>query len=511
MDRYIRKMEKLNFSVVTLRHVFLWILNFASISCTKHNNPPYTIKNWNELSNEPLNELQTTIFKTIERGILVPPHDNSNQPNEWVGDALRLYQDKFVNDDEGGHDLQKYNPEVLPIDKEKRFVDIETIIYLMKIVDFDVEEQTLELVFWLELVWYDKQIKWDPEDYGGLKTIKVKPSTIWIPDLVLTNSATERFQLTEDASTSVNCHLYHNGAIRWIPIVTMTLSCPLNLGYFPWDYQSCYMQLGSWAYTYDRVRLHLIKNETDLSYYTENHTWDVVANYAVSIVPPHRYQNLKFIFTLSRDPNQYVITIVFTCLFLVLISGLSFIVPCSSGERLSATLAIVIAISVYQMVAMDILPKGSDTLPILSYFVAAQLYMVFFCVIITMLALWIEGEKQPFRPNKWVYYAFVRVAGRLLFVRRTREWIKLEDDYGFLKSTSYENLSDVLEKDEIHELRKLEWLCLKKSIERLSMILYWALFIATIIVIFSFGNYRENQMKGEFDKMFNNQSGLAYN
>ena len=130
-----------------------------------------------------------------------------------------------------------------------------------------------------------------------------------------------------------------------------------------------------------------------------------------------------------------------------------------------------------------------------------------------MLALWIEGEKQPFRPNKWVYYGFVKVLGRLLFVRRTREWIKLEDDYGFLKSEStvYKNLSDVLEKDEILELRKLEWLCLKKSIERLSMILYWTFFMITIIVIFIFGNFRENQMKGEFDKMFNNQTGLAYN
>ena len=372
-------MKNLNISLVQrLLHVFLWLLNCASISCTKI----HTVKTWNELSDEPLTEFQTTMFKTVERGTVIPSFDNSVQPNEWVGDALRLYHDKFVHDAEGGQDLNKYNPEVLPIDKEKRFVDIETILYLIKIVDFDVEEQTLDLVFWLELVWYDKQIKWDPKDYGGLKTIKIKPSTVWIPDIVLTNSADERFQVTPDPKQSVNVNLYHSGVVRWVPIVTMTLSCPLNLGHFPWDYQSCYMQLGSWAYTYDRIRLRLIKNETDLTYFRENYTWDIIANYAVSIVPTHHYQHIKFIFTFARDPSQYVITIVVTCLFLVFISGLSFIIPCSSGERLSATLAIVIAISVYQMVAMDILPKGSDDLPILSYFVAAQLYMVFYCVIV---------------------------------------------------------------------------------------------------------------------------------
>ena len=85
----------------------------------------------------------------------------------------------------------------------------------MKIVKFDMSVQTLDVIFWLEMRWQDEQLTWDPEDYGGLRTLKVKPSTVWIPDLVLYNSAIGGFQLTEDPSTAAPLHVFYNGAVRW--------------------------------------------------------------------------------------------------------------------------------------------------------------------------------------------------------------------------------------------------------------------------------------------------------
>lgn len=269
------------------------------------------------------------------------------------------------------------------------------------------------------------------------------------------------------------------------------------------------MKLGSWSFTYDRLRFHLTNNISSTIYKRPNHTWKIKANYAVSnIVHYHSgaFQDMKFAFILARNPNQYVMTIVITCLFLVLISGLTFIVPCSSGERLSAVLAIVVAISVYQMVAMDILPKGADSLPILSYFVAIELYLVFFCVIITMISLWIEGEKHPFRPNRWVYHFFVTICGTPCFIRRTGEWKELKENFGDLKDIG----TDHLTREETLKLRKLEWSCFKKAMEALSMVIYWVAFFTSMIVIVIFGFKRDDQMEGEFDRLFNEEDGLVY-
>ena len=152
---------------------------------------------------------------------------NSFEFQHW----LQLYINKFVGPD-GGQDLRKYNPELLPTTKEKEHVDVEVQNFLMKIVKFDMSVQTLDVIFWLEMRWQDEQLTWDPEDYGGLRTLKVKPSTVWIPDMVLYNSANGGFQLTEDPSTAAPLHIFYNGAVRWMPIVRLTLSCPLNLKYW---------------------------------------------------------------------------------------------------------------------------------------------------------------------------------------------------------------------------------------------------------------------------------------
>lgn len=35
--------------------------------------------------------------------------------------------------------------------------------------------------------WKDVNLQWDPEDYGGIKKIRVPSTDIWRPDLVLYN------------------------------------------------------------------------------------------------------------------------------------------------------------------------------------------------------------------------------------------------------------------------------------------------------------------------------------
>ena len=84
-------------------------------------------------------------------------------------------------------------------------------------MNFDIEAQTLDVVFWLELEWFDPQLVWNPDNYGGLKTFNVKPSTIWVPDIVLYNSAETRYQITEDPSNAVNARIFSNGVVRWVP------------------------------------------------------------------------------------------------------------------------------------------------------------------------------------------------------------------------------------------------------------------------------------------------------
>ena len=40
---------------------------------------------------------------------------------------------------------------------------------------------------WVEQEWSDYKLQWDPDEYGGVKTLHVPSENIWLPDIVLYN------------------------------------------------------------------------------------------------------------------------------------------------------------------------------------------------------------------------------------------------------------------------------------------------------------------------------------
>ena len=69
---------------------------------------------------------------------------------------------------------------------------------------------------------------------------------------------------------------------------------------------------------------------------------------------------------LKRNYLQHIINLVVTVAIMCFLCMFSFYVPVGAGERLSLSLSIVIAISVYQTLISDLVPTGVDHTPILS-------------------------------------------------------------------------------------------------------------------------------------------------
>uniref|UniRef100_H3A717 Cholinergic receptor nicotinic beta 4 subunit n=1 Tax=Latimeria chalumnae TaxID=7897 RepID=H3A717_LATCH len=60
--------------------------------------------------------------------------------------------------------------------------------YILNLVHPDDEvNQIMETNLWLKHIWNDYKLKWKPEEYGGVQSIRVPSTDIWKPDIVLYN------------------------------------------------------------------------------------------------------------------------------------------------------------------------------------------------------------------------------------------------------------------------------------------------------------------------------------
>ena len=61
-------------------------------------------------------------------------------------------------------------------------------ITMLTCYDFQNEkEQTFTCLLAIRQKWKDEYLVWDPDDYGGLATIRIPSYKLWLPDLVISN------------------------------------------------------------------------------------------------------------------------------------------------------------------------------------------------------------------------------------------------------------------------------------------------------------------------------------
>lgn len=99
---------------------------------------------------------------------------------------------------------------------------------------------------------------------------------IWLPDIVLYNNwdgnyevsvthAIRRnilmsFQWFTKVTLMTKATLKYTGEVFWEPPAIYKSSCEINVEYFPYDEQTCFMKFGSWTYNGAQVDLkHLLQ------------------------------------------------------------------------------------------------------------------------------------------------------------------------------------------------------------------------------------------------------------
>ncbi|XP_068622473.1 acetylcholine receptor subunit alpha-like 2 [Battus philenor] len=339
-------------------------------------------------------------------------------------DAKRLYDDLLSN----------YNRLIRPVDKNNNTVLVKLGLRLSQLIDLNLKDQILTTNVWLEHEWEDHKFKWDPNEYGGVKELYVPSEHIWLPDIVLYNNADGEYVVT----TMTKAVLHHTGKVLWTPPAIFKSSCEIDVRYFPFDQQTCFLKFGSWSYDGDQIDLKHINQKKgdmvevgiDLREYYPSVEWDILG------VPAERheryypccqepYPDIFFNITLRRKTLFYTVNLIVPCVGISYLSVLVFYLPADSGEKIALSISILLSQTMFFLLISEIIPSTSLALPLLGKYLLFTMLLVGLSVVITIIILNVHYRKpSTHKMAPWVRKFFITKLPKLLLMRVPKDLLR---------------------------------------------------------------------------------------
>ncbi|XP_078056349.1 neuronal acetylcholine receptor subunit alpha-3-like isoform X1 [Mustelus asterias] len=278
----------------------------------------------------------------------------------------------------------------------------------------------METNLWLKHVWHDYKLRWDPAEYGGVKIMRVPSETVWKPDIVLYNNAVADFQVDEKTKVLVT----FDGNMTWIPPAIFKSSCRMDLTYFPFDYQNCSMKFGSWTHDKDKIDLVLIGTEVNRLDLWESGVWVIISatGYRHEVkynCCAEMYTDITYSIYIRRMPLFYTINIIIPCLMISFLTILVFYLPSDCGEKITLSVSVLLALTVFLLVITESIPSTSLVVPLIGEYLLFTMTFVILSIVITVFVLNIHYRSPTTHTMPaWVKTIFLKLLPRFLFMTR---------------------------------------------------------------------------------------------
>lgn len=328
----------------------------------------------------------------------------------------RLYEDLFTD----------YNRLILPIAPNKTKVLVTVGLKLGQILDLNLKQQILSTNVWLNQTWYDHRLEWDPSAYGGIDMVHVPAENIWIPDIVLFNNADGNYELTLIAKAV----LYSTGMVHWNPPTMFRSTCEIDVEYFPFDIQTCFLRFGSWTYAGDEVDIKHVGNSRkvdigiDLSQFYKNVEWDIidVPAYYNEVYYENRtepFQDITFKIVIRRKMLFYLVNLILPVALMTFMTVSVFYLPADSNEKVTLSISILTSLIVFFLLMLEVIPPTSLAVPLFGKYLLFTLVLVSLsaCVSVYVLNIY-HREPSVHQMSPRMRQLFLKTLPRLLRLDR---------------------------------------------------------------------------------------------
>ncbi|OWF50066.1 Neuronal acetylcholine receptor subunit alpha-6 [Mizuhopecten yessoensis] len=342
-----------------------------------------------------------------------------------IEDMTRLMDDLVSN----------YSREIRPAKNTSAAVTVNTSFFLLHILDVDEVAGSIWLSGGMTLMWEDFRLEWEPSDYGDIWYITVNSSKIWTPTIFLISSAAdmEKFSLHD-----YDVRIFSSGLVSVSPGKMVKSTCIVDMTNFPKDTQRCSLLILPWGYTPEQIQLSFRFPHFQMQHFNQNGEWNVDSTSV------ERYQGfgpgsnvLSYSMVMTRKSAYFIISTTVPVYIICVLNPFVFLLPSSSGERMSYTITMFLALAVYMTLIGDNMPKVSEPMAGISYFLLIAMLFSSLLIILTIFTLRCEKKKDVKQFPNWLRRLVLR-----LKKRKKTDWDKISYIKPLAKNESIQNKSE---------------------------------------------------------------------
>ena len=107
----------------------------------------------------------------------------------------------------------------------------------------------------------------------------------------------------------------------------------------------------------------------------------------------------------------YVSNLIIPCAVIAVLAFLSFYLPVDSGERISLVITVLLAMTVYMLMASNSMPPPSEVIPLIGKYYLSVMIELALCLVATCVTIRWHHNDTPM--PRWLHSMVVRVFGKL--------------------------------------------------------------------------------------------------
>ncbi|XP_042234377.1 gamma-aminobutyric acid receptor subunit beta-like isoform X10 [Homarus americanus] len=284
-------------------------------------------------------------------------------------------------------------------------VDVGITMHILSISSLSEVQMDFTMDFYFRQYWKDPRLDFSANK--GLKEIQVSTDytqKIWVPDTFFPNEKRAYYHTATTNNELLRISAEGN-VLRSIRL-TITASCPMNLQYFPMDRQLCIIEIESFGYSMDHIRLswhagdRSVVIESDVSL-PQFRVLGYNRKTIISSTSTGNYSRLLCEIMFVRSMGYYLIQIYIPSSLIVVISWVSFWLNRSAPATPAR-----VSLGVTTVLTMTTLMSSTNAaLPKISYVKSIDVYLgtcfvMVFASLLEYAAVGYMGKRIQMRKNR---------------------------------------------------------------------------------------------------------------